>query len=57
MLVDVTARHLMFSFMDDVSNCNHIKIHPLNAGKTGFGTPMGKFCYTVPVRPKNDGAT
>ena len=57
-LVDITAGHEMFSFMDGFSGYNQIKMAPEDAEKTAFRTPLGNFYYTVmPFGLKNAGAT
>lgn len=45
-LVDATAGHEMFSFMDGYSGYNQIKMNPVDAEKTAFRTPIGNFYYT-----------
>lgn len=44
MLVDVTAGHSMFFFMDGFSGCNHIRMEQLDAEETAFRT---HFHYTI----------
>ena len=57
MLIDTTANHEMFSFMDGFSGYNKIKMDPKDAEITVFKTPIGKFYYTVmPFGLKNAGA-
>ena len=57
-LVDATTGHKMFSFMDDFSGYNQIKMLPSDVEKTTFRTPFGNFYYTVmPFGLKNVGAT
>ncbi|XP_028117463.1 uncharacterized protein K02A2.6-like [Camellia sinensis] len=57
-LVDSTAGHRMFSFMDGFSGYNQIKMAPEDAEKTTFKMPLGNFFYTVmPFGLKNAGAT
>ena len=57
-LVDATAGHEMFSFMDGFSGYNQIKMASGDAEKTAFRTPFGNFYYTVmPFGLKNSGAT
>ncbi|KAE8701687.1 RNA-directed DNA polymerase (Reverse transcriptase), Ribonuclease H [Hibiscus syriacus] len=57
-LVDNTAGHAWFSFMDDFSGYNQIKINPEDMEKTTFVTMWGTFCYKVmPFGLKNVGAT
>lgn len=46
-LVDATAGHEMFSFMDGFSGYNQIKMAREDAEKTAFRTPFGNFYYTV----------
>ena len=58
LLVDSTAGHAMFSFMDGYSGYNQIKLAARDQSKTSFTTPWGTFCYTVmPFGLKNAGAT
>lgn len=58
MLVDATAGHSIFSFMDGFSGYNHIKMDSSDAEKTAFRTPIGNYHYTVmPFGLKNAGAT
>ena len=58
LLIDSAARSAMFSFMDNFSEHNQIKMVPKDAEKTAFRTPMGNFYYTVmPFGLKNIGAT
>lgn len=48
----------MFSFMDEYSGYNQIKMNPVDAEKTAFWTPKGNNYYTVmPFGLKNAGAT
>ncbi|KAL5538544.1 hypothetical protein UlMin_045351 [Ulmus minor] len=57
-LVDATAGHEMFSFMDGFSGYNQIRMAPEDAEKTAFRTPFGNFHYVVmPFGLKNAGAT
>ncbi|KAL5572514.1 hypothetical protein UlMin_022111 [Ulmus minor] len=57
-LIDATAGHEMFSFMDGFSGYNQIKMAPEDAEKTAFRTPFGNFHYVVmPFGLKNAGAT
>lgn len=57
-LVDATAGHQMFSFMDGFSGYNQICMAGEDAEKTAFRTPMGNFYYEVmPFGLKNAGAT
>jgi ribonuclease HI len=58
LLIDSTAGHAMFSFMDGFSGYNQILMSPKDAEKTAFRTPIGNFYYTVmPFGLKNAGAT
>ena len=57
-LVDNTARHFLFSFMDGFSGYNQIRIALEDMEKTTFLTMWGTFCYKVmPFRLKNSRAT
>ena len=57
-LVDNTAQHKIFSFMDGFSGYNQIKMAPEDMEKTTFITQQGTFCYKVmPFGLKNVGAT
>ncbi|EOY00162.1 Uncharacterized protein TCM_009817 [Theobroma cacao] len=57
-LVDNTARHSMFSFMDGFSGYNQIKMALEDREKTTFITMWGTFCYKVmPFGLKNAGVT
>ncbi|XP_039688680.1 uncharacterized protein [Medicago truncatula] len=57
-LVDSTARCKVFSFMDEFSGYNQIKMAPEDREKTSFITPWGAFCYLVmPFGLINAGAT
>ncbi|WRX09288.1 Reverse transcriptase domain - like 9 [Theobroma cacao] len=57
-LVDNTAKHALFSFIDGFSGYNQIKMAPINMEKTTFVTMWGTFCYKVmPFGLKNAGAT
>ena len=57
-LVDNTAQHKIFSFMDGFSGYNQIKMAPEDMEKKTFITQWGTFCYKVmPFRLKNDGET
>ncbi|KAK8695024.1 hypothetical protein V6N13_072566 [Hibiscus sabdariffa] len=57
-LVDNTAGHSWFSFMDGFSGYNQIKMHPEDMEKTTFVTLWGTFCYKVmPFGLKNAGET
>ena len=58
LLIDSMAGSTMFSFMDEFSGYNQIRMAPKDAEKTAFKTPMGIFYYTVmPFGLKNAGAT
>ncbi|PKI58275.1 hypothetical protein CRG98_021357 [Punica granatum] len=57
-LVDNTARHAQFSFMDGFSGNNQIRMAEEDKIKTTFTTMWGTFCYRVmPFGLKNAGAT
>ena len=57
-LVDNTAKHSLFSFMDGFLGYNQIRMMPEDMEKTTFLTMWGTFCYKVmPVGLKNVGAT
>src|ERR1043165_8326823 len=57
-LVDNTAQHKVFSFMDGFSGYNQIKMAPEDMEKTTFVTQWGTFCYKVmPFGLKNADAT
>ena len=57
-LVDNTAPHKVFSFMDGFSRYNLIKMAPEDMEKTTFVTQWGIFCYKVmPFGLKNVGET
>ncbi|KAK5770253.1 hypothetical protein PVK06_046403 [Gossypium arboreum] len=57
-LVDNTAKHSLFSFMDGFSEYNQIKMALEDMEKTTFVTMWGTFCYNVmPFGLKNAGAT
>ena len=57
-LVDNTVKHSLFSFMDEFSGYNQIKMAPEDMEKTTFLTMWGTFCYKVmPFGLKNAGAT
>ena len=57
-LVDLTTRHQLLSFMDAFSGHNQIKLDETNQDKTSFVTNQGLFCYKVmPFSLKNAGAT
>ena len=46
-LVDNTAKHSLFSFMDEFSSYNQIRIAPEDMEKTTFLTMWGTFCYKI----------
>ena len=46
-LVDSTAYHKIFSFMDGFSGYNQIKMAPEDMEKATFITQWGTFCYKV----------
>ena len=57
-LVDNTTQYKVFSFMDEFSGYNQIKMDPEDMEKTTLVTQWGSFCYKVmPFRLKNVGAT
>ena len=57
-LVDNTAKHSLFSFMDGFSSYNQIRMASEDMEKTTFLTMWGTFCYKVmPFGLKNAGAT
>ena len=57
-LVNNTAKHSLFSFMDGFSSYNQIRMAPKDMKKTTFLTMWGTFCYKImPFRLKNVGAT
>ncbi|RDX92582.1 hypothetical protein CR513_25266, partial [Mucuna pruriens] len=58
LLVDNTAQHSYYSFMDGFSGYNQIRMAPEDKEETTFITTWGTFCYKVmPFRLKNAGAT
>lgn len=58
MLVDATREHSMFSFMDNFSGYNQIKIDPYDIEKIAFQTQIDTFHYTVMLFGlKNAGST
>jgi hypothetical protein len=58
LLIDNTAKHHMYSFMDGFSGYNQIKLAEEDMEKTAFITPWGVYCYRVmPFGLKNAGAT
>ena len=57
-LVNNTAQHKVFSFMDGFSGYNQIKMAPEDMEKTTFLIQWGTFCYKVmPFGLKNVGET
>ena len=57
-LVDNTAKHSLFSFMDGFSGYNQIRMVSKKIEKTTFVTMWGTFCYKVMLFGlKNAGAT
>ena len=46
-IVDASARHGMFSFLDAFLGYHQIPMHLPDAEKTTFITPYGLFCYNV----------
>ena len=57
-LVDNTAKHSLFFFMDGFLGYIHIRMALVDMEKTTFLTMWGTFCYKVmPFRLKNAGAT
>ena len=57
-LVDSTAGHKLFSFMDVFSGYNQIRMNGADQEKTSFVTSQGSFCYEVmPFGLKNAGPT
>ena len=57
-LVDSTAGHRLFSFMEAFSGYNQIRMDEADQEKTSFVTSQGLFCYKVmPFGLKNAGAT
>ncbi|KAI5335008.1 hypothetical protein L3X38_025141 [Prunus dulcis] len=57
-LVDATAGHELFSFMDAYSGYNQIFMHPADNEHTTFITDRGLYCYNVmPFGLKNTGLT
>ena len=58
MLVDGTTKFKVFSFMEEFSGYNQIRMAPEDMEKTTFITPWETFCYRVmPFGLKNVGAT
>ncbi|XP_070040705.1 uncharacterized protein [Nicotiana tomentosiformis] len=57
-LINSTAGHEMFSFLDAYTGYNQINMDPLDEVKTSFITYSGTYCYKVmPFALKNVGAT
>ena len=57
-IVDASAGHGMFSFLDAFSGYHQIPMYRLDAEKTMFITPHGLLCYNVmPFGLKNVRAT
>ena len=57
-IIDASARHGMFSFLDAFLGYHQIPMHPPEEKKIAFITPHGLFCYIVmPFGLKNVGAT
>ena len=57
-LVDNTAKHSLFSFMDGFSGYNQIRMASEDMEKTTFLTMWGTFCYKgMPFGLKNARAT
>lgn len=57
-LVDSTAGHTMFSFMDANVGYHHIPMAEEDQDRTAFITSQGVYCYQVmPFGLKNAGAT
>ena len=46
-IIDVSARHGMFSFLDAFSGYHQIPMHPLDVEKIAFITPHRMFYYNV----------
>jgi hypothetical protein len=58
LLIDSAVGHAMFSFLDEFSGYNQIRMSTKDAEKTAFRTPIGNFYYTImPFGLKNAGAT
>lgn len=47
LLIDSATSYAMFSFMDEFSGYNHIRMAPKDMEKTTFRIPIGNFYYTV----------
>ena len=57
-MVDNTAGHEVFSFLDAYSGYNQVKMNPMDQEGTSFITNEGTFCYLVmPFGLKNAGAS
>ena len=57
-LVDATAGHSLLCFLDAFSGYHQIFMHPRDAEKTAFVTPIGMFYYTrMPFGLKSAGST
>ena len=57
-LVDLTAEHKLFTFMDTFSRYNQIQMAKKDQEKNVFVTSQGFYCYRVmPFDLKNAGAT
>ena len=58
LIVEATAGHELFSFMDTFSGYNQISMDPDDQEKTSFVTAQGTYCYRVMLFGlKNEGAT
>ncbi|GFY99208.1 hypothetical protein Acr_13g0006090 [Actinidia rufa] len=58
LIVDLTSKHELLSFMDTFSGYYQIKMHLPDVEKTSFITERGLYCYKVmPFGLKNTGAT
>ena len=58
LLIDSTAGHAMFSFMDEFSGYNQIRMSTKDVEKTAFRTPIDNLHYNVmPFGLKNAGVT
>ena len=56
-LVDSTACHRLYSFIDAAQGYHQIPMKKEDEEKTSFSTHEGLYCYTVmPFRLKNNGA-
>jgi Reverse transcriptase (RNA-dependent DNA polymerase) len=57
-IIDHTSSYEVFSFMNDYTGYNQIKMAPEDEKHTAFRTPIGIYCYKVmPFGLKNVGAT